>query len=511
MNLQSIDYYIMGMYLLLVLALGVYFRKHDKTKLDFFLAGRSMGWVTIGLSVMVTVFSVVNYMALPTEVFANGLYVIISLPVFFLAAFIVSKIWMPFFYKLRLSSVYEYFELRFSVKVRILASVVFIVWRVFWMATALYAAGMLLSKMSGINIYYVILIAGVVATVYTSLGGIRAVMWTDCLQFVVLFGGIVVGLYVAQQSIGAENFLDVAYSGGRLKPLYPFDPAYFSFDPHIRISFWSGLVGVTVAFLTRYGADQVVVQRYFTAKSLQAAQKGIWLNATAAFVALSLLVLFGIAVYVHAVGSGTLDSIDLNALPVSKRKAIAMKEFIVTIKSLPAGVFGLVVSGLLAATMSSIDSGINACTNSFVTDVLPIFMGKQEKKEFSGIFVVSIFGIICISSGLILVTLVGQTKSLFVIVNQIVNALGSPLLALFILAMFSKRANSVGALWGGLVGFAFSIYFSVWVGGIALHYYAAINLLVTMGAIYLISVIAGALGKGDYQDKLDYCCRRPLK
>ena len=486
---RSIDYIIMGIYLIVVVGIGFAFRKHNKSNLDFFLAGRSMGWLPIGLSVMVTAFSVINYMAFPTEVFANGAYVLISLPIFFLAAYLVSEIWLPRLYEMKLSCVYEYFQSRFSTRVRILASVVFIFWRVFWMATALYAAGMLLSKISGLNIYYVILICGVVATTYTGIGGIRAVMWTDCLQFLVLFGGIVFAVIVVLQNSNIDDFINIAKSGGRLQPFYPIDHKFFSLDPTVRISFFSGVIGVTVAFLTRYGADQVVVQRYFTARSIADAKKGIWLNAFVAFIALLLLAVFGIAIYVNGVNSGALGGIDINKLSVASKKALAMKEFIIAIKHLPPGVFGLIVSGLLAATMSSIDSGINACTNAWVNDILPTFK-KFENKDNSSRFWVYSLGGVCTISGIILVPLVGQTKSLFVIVNQIVNALGSPLLALFIAGFYLKRVNSSGAFWGGIIGFAFSIIFSLFYNGISLHYYAVINLIVTLVVIYLFSIVS---------------------
>ena len=492
------DYSIMAAYLLLVVAVGVYFRKHDSTRVDFFLAGRSMGWLPIGLSVMVTAFSVINYMAIPTEVLGNGSYVLISLPIFFLSAFLVSRIWLPRLYALQLSSVYEYFEQRFDRRVRVLASSVFIVWRVFWMATALYAAGMLLSRISHLDIYIVILLAGIVATLYTGIGGIRAVMWTDCLQFIVLFGGLVIAVLLAFSSTGWGEFFQLAVAGGKLRPFQPFDPGFFSFDPGIRISFWSGVIGVTVAFLTRYGADQVVVQRYLTARSLADARRGIWLNAFAAFIALGLLAVFGIAIYVNAVKSGALLPEALAKMSLPERKAFAMREFIGAIRNLPVGVFGLIVSGLLAATMSSIDSGINACTNIWVTDILPGYDNKRSGIHLSNKFWVVCFGVVCTSLGLLLVPLVGHARSLFVIVNQVINALGSPLLALFIAGIYCRRVNSSGAFWGGLIGFVFSVCFSLMYNGIALHYYAVVNLLVSIGVIYLLSRLAGH--KGDIED-----------
>ncbi len=190
-------------------------------------------------------------------------------------------------------------------------------------------------------------------------------MWTDCLQFFVLFGGILLGLILFMQAVGWEDFLRIASSGGRFKPFYPFDPGFFSLDPGVRISFYSGVMGVTVAFLSRYGADQVIVQRYLSARGIEEARRGIWLNAVAAFLALSFLAAFGALVYVQAVQHGELQGVTFTQLPLPQRKALALREFIQAIKMLPAGVFGLVISGLLAATMSSIDSGINACSSSW--------------------------------------------------------------------------------------------------------------------------------------------------
>jgi len=185
-----LDYAILTVYLLAVLGIGLYFRVTEGSHTDFFLAGRSMGWFPIGLSVMVTVFSAINYVALPNEVFGYGLYVTVALPVFFVAAWPITRIWMPFFHAMRLTSAYEYLERRFDGRVRCLASGLFILWRLFWMATALYASGQILAVLTGLSTAAVILTCGLAATVYTAVGGMRAVMWTDVAQFCVLFGGI---------------------------------------------------------------------------------------------------------------------------------------------------------------------------------------------------------------------------------------------------------------------------------------------------------------------------------
>ena len=136
--MNTADYAVLIIYLAGILALGLRFRMRGGTDGDFFLAGRRMGWFPIGLSVMVTVFSAINYVVLPNEVFGYGLYVIVAFPVFLLAAWPITKIWMPFFHSMELTSAYEYLERRFDGRVRSLASGIFILWRLFWMAMIAY-------------------------------------------------------------------------------------------------------------------------------------------------------------------------------------------------------------------------------------------------------------------------------------------------------------------------------------------------------------------------------------
>ncbi|PIE51793.1 hypothetical protein CSA37_00535 [Candidatus Fermentibacteria bacterium] len=471
--MNSLDWVVVVLYIAVVFAAGLFFRKHGKSSTDFFLAGRSMGWFPIGLSVMVTIFSAINYLALPGEVYGHGLYVVMSLPVFFLVAIPVTRVWMPFFHRMQLTSAYEYLELRFDNRVRKLAGWIFLVWKLFWMATALFASGRIIGTLTGLPVVPVILAGGLIAVFYTFLGGIRAVMWTDVLQFFVLFGGIVLGLMHASGTGGIGEVLEIAGEGGRLRPYAPFDPEFLLIDPAIRMTLWSCLIGVSVAFLARYGADQVVMQRYFTARTLKQAQKGLWLNAWVSFFCLSLLALFGLAVYASAVKSGNPD------LPANGAIAAMILSF-------PAGITGLVAAGLMAATMSSVDSGMNACSAAWVTDLKP---RNNDNILNRGRTLTLALGTVSILMAIVLVPLTREAGSLFMMVNKGVNAIGSPLLALFILGMFTKRTNSAGALWGGITGFAASLAISFLVKPLALHYYAFLNLLATIVPCLLISTL----------------------
>lgn len=276
-------------------------------------------------------------------------------------------------------------------------------------------------------------------------------MWTDVLQFFVLFGGI--ALAVGFALAGAGDSVQIAFDGGRLRPFAPFDAACFSFDPTLRMTFWSALIGVSVAFLTRYGADQMVVQRYFTAKNLSSARKGLWLNAFVSVLPLSLLVVFGVAVYVCSVRAGG----EPGRIPPIAVIAGMIRDF-------PVGVTGVIAAALLAATMSSIDSGINSCCAAYVTDFHSRFFRKSPPERL-------------LSGG------IGAAVTF---------------LALVLLTLLPWRVNASGVFYGGICGVIASLAISFGVNTLALHCYAVANLAVTLLFCLVLSVFFGspALSRG---------------
>ena len=449
-----------------------YILQRRRPRADVFLAGRTMGWFPIGLSVMITLFSAVNFVAFPTEVMAHGLYVLAALPVFVLVAFPVTRWFIPFFYSMRLTSLYAYLECRFDRRTRLLAAGWFIFWRLCWMATALYASAHLLALITGWPLPVWLVAAGGVAAGYTAWGGIRTVMWTDVCQFALLMTGIGGALWwaIATATPGAPGLWATLHEHGRLQPFYPFDPTFLSWRPTVRISLWSGLIGTFVAFLTRYGADQMVVQRYFTARDLGAAVRGFWWNVWAALAALLLLLGLGLVI----TGGHTFDP----DIP-------AMAAFGGFVRSLPFGLTGIVAAGLLAATMSSVDSGLNAALAVWMTDFEGRTLTDGSARRYTARYRSLLTGLALATIGLAFA--VSRIGDLFAIINRVINGIGSPLLALLLLAMFSKRCTATGAWWGGLIGTGAAVTISFGWEGLALHYYAVVNLLVTLAACLIVS------------------------
>ena len=180
--MHTLDIITVVVYLLFIISLGVYFGRNQDRK-EFFVAGGSMGWLTVGLSVMATLFSSNSFVFYPSAALGDSLKIGLSLVAFALMTPVVIKIFIPVYARLRVETAYEYLEKRYDVKVRSLASGLFILLRIGWMASATYAASVVVRQVSGIDETVIIIGLGIISIGYTMLGGLRAVMWTDVIQF----------------------------------------------------------------------------------------------------------------------------------------------------------------------------------------------------------------------------------------------------------------------------------------------------------------------------------------
>lgn len=457
-----IDYLIFILYGGMVITCGVLARRRERVAEDFYLAGRRVSAFAMGLSVMVTLFNAINFSAFPSEVIGHGLYVLVSVPVFLVVAWPVARWIIPFFRARNGVSGYAWLEERFNADVRRTAAGLFLLWRMAWMATALYALGRVVGAMTGLPPALVMFITATFSVLYISWGGLLAVIWTDVLQFCVLLGGVVFALTFAiiQYPHGFSGLLEESVSRGLLQPWLPNDPAFWGWDPTMRISFWSGVIGTFVAFFARYGADQMILQRYVSAKSLKAAQRGIWINALAAAFVLLLLALLGLF-------AGCLTADGSGAPP-----AVLLGRFL---SSMPPGFAGLVAAGLLAATMSSLDSGMHACSVTVAADFSRGGVNNAAKLK-RPVGLVILMGVLVFLLALPL----GYLGGLFEIVNKVINGLGSPLLAMVLVAMWRRGITAGGLVAGGIFGFLGGALLAIFVDGLALHYYAVVNLLLTI-------------------------------
>jgi len=476
--LHPLDYLVISAYLLLTVGLGVFFGR-QKSREEFFSAGGSMGVLPVGLSVMATLFSSNSFVFYPAAAFGSSLRVGLSLVAFTLMAPVVMGVFIPVYARCGCKTAYEYLEQRFHVSVRCLASGLFILLRIGWMASATFAASVVLSVVSGVDQIVVIVCLGVVSILYTMLGGLRAVMWTDVVQFFIFAATILLtlGLLVRLQPDGVGSIVSTYFSD---RPAMLFD-----FSPSLALEYgsWAILIGVFLEGVSAFGVDQVAVQRYLAARSERTSQWAFAVNLVGMWLVVPSLLLIGVGLYAHyhshpdeltaiVATEGAADTAPDAMLEAARDKTMrdkALPTFVQT--HFPPGMVGLFLAALMAAVMSSIDSGIHSVTTALVVDfrdrLLPHLRPDDDERD-----VWFVRGLVCLI-GAISVTLacfVGSWGDVFTIGKMTTAAFGGPLLGVFIVALFSARASTPAVFVGVLLSaaitlslmFIFRDWFSVW-------------------------------------------------
>jgi Na+/proline symporter len=294
--MHPIDWLVVVVYFALIVAVGTLTGRGHKGIEDFFLAKRSMPWWAIGLSVMATQASAITLVGTTGQAYVDGMRFIqiyFGLP---LAMVILCVTVVPFFYKARVFTAYEYLEKRFDGKTRSLTSFMFLLSRGLADAVVIYAPSVVLSIVFGLDEKVTILAIGLGATVYTSLGGMRAVMWVEVWQMMIIMLGILFCLVSVlmglPDGVSLTEAVRIAGATGRMSTI-DFNP-----DPTVTYTFWSGLVGGIFLMLAYFGCDQSQVQRYLTARSLSESRLSLLLSALAKIPMQFLILLTGALLFV---------------------------------------------------------------------------------------------------------------------------------------------------------------------------------------------------------------------
>ena len=442
MGFTTIDWVVVGIYLTLSVIIGAsFFRKHQTAK-DYLLAGRSIAWFPIAISLIATDLSALSYIGVPALVFKQDLKYMLLVFLFPLQMIFVTVIFVPLLYRLNIYTVYGYLERRFNRGIRLFAAALFMCGRGAWLATMTYATAVVLAEITGMSTTTAVLICGLSTTAYTFLGGMEAVIWTDFMQFFVLVGGGIVILafilYGAHWDIG--HIWNVASATGHTKM---FD---FSFDFTKEYTFWGLLFGSLVYVISTYGTDQLNVQRYFASKDLK---NTIWAAVgSAVFLVPVLLLLYaigiGLVAYYH-------DNPGLQAGLTNADRVLPH----FTVNILPGGARGLVIAGLFAATMSSMSSGINALTTSTMKDLLENYFPRIAERELFWARILSIsWGL---GATAFATLMIGGSLTVIERFNSIYQLFAGPLVAIFLLGILTRRAASLPVLVGALAGFVLTI------------------------------------------------------
>jgi SSS family transporter len=437
-----LDYTIFGSYLTASVGVGLLSARGQKSLGDYFLAGRGMGSVMVGMSILAALFSGISYLAGPADVYRNGFAFAYGVLAFFIATPFTSLWMLPKFYQSRYFTAYQFLEERFALPVRLLASGLFIFRVLLWLAAATYAPALALEKVTGFPLWLTILASGLLTTLYTALGGMRAVIWTDVMQLIVLFGGQMLIVMVAVGKIpgGLAGVWDTAVSDGRMN-------LSFNFSLSERVNFWSVLIAATFLNLVQMSTDQVSVQRYLSAGSLKEAQRSLWIKL---WFVLPVLVLFygtGLVLYAFYKQHG-----DPLAAGLIEKEDQILPYFVVT--QLPRGLPGLLIAAIYAASMSTISAGLNSLASATIVDFKQRLSGPSKASESKQVgqakLVTVMYGALVIACAFAVSKMRGN---LVESVNTVIGLVGGPLLGLFFMGMFTSRATSRGALTGCFTGF----------------------------------------------------------
>ena len=470
-----LDYLVMGVYLLVMIAIGVVCMGRQTSTTDYFLAGRRIPAWAAGLSIFGTQLSAITFMAIPAKAFAtNWVYLINNLMIVLLAPVVV-YVFLPFFSRLNLTTAYEYLELRFNRAVRMFASAAFILFQVGRMAVVLYLPALALSAVTGLRVETSILLMGVATTIYVSLGGVEAVIWTDVTQVVVLLGGAFLALsLIVWDAGGAGSVISAAGEAGKF---HMFD---WTSDA-TTTAVWVVVVGGLFTNLIPYTSDQSVVQRYLATPDERAAARSVWINAALTLPASLLFFGIGSALFVFYQRRPEL----LN--PSLPGDAI-FPWFIV--QNMPSGLAGLVIMGVFAAAMSTLSSSVNSVVVAIVTDFVRPMRGSLSEPSAlrlsRGLTV--FFGLLGTASALFLAS--RDVRSLWDVFLMVLGLFGSAQAGLFTLGIFSRRATGAGALAGAAAAVAV-VYSLATFTPVHFFLYAPAGILSCVGVGMLASTVLG--------------------
>lgn len=432
------DYLVLVVYLAALVTMGFWFARDERGTDDFFLAGRRIPWWAAGLSIFGTQLSAITFMSIPAKSYATDwTFVLVNMGIVAIAPVIVYG-FLPFFRGLDITTAYEFLERRFNVAVRMAGSASFILYQLGRMGIVLFLPAIALSTVTGINIFVCITVMGLLATIYTMLGGIKAVIWTDVLQVFVLMGGVILSLALVIMDIDGGLPRIMAESSSYSKfHIFDWRPVFNAPTVWVILLAWIGN-------LVPYASDQTVIQRYLTTRDRKSAARGIWTNAVLTIPASLLFFGMGTALFVFY----RLSPEKMN--PVLSTDAV-FPWFIA--QELPPGVSGLVIAGVFAAAMSSLDSSLNSTATAIVTDFYRRF--RPQAADSSCLRLARLLTVILgiIGTGTAAWMALMDISSLWDMFLIIVGLFGGGLAGLFVLGAFTKRANSTGAL----IGFAISI------------------------------------------------------
>ena len=538
--MRTLDWIVLVASLLFVVGYGMYRGRNSDTTEKYLLAGRSMPWYAMALSIMATQASAITFISTTGQAYVDGMRFVqfyFGLP---LAMILVSMTAVPIFHRAGVYTAYEYLEKRFDAKTRTLVSIVFLISRGLAVGVALYAPAIVLTVIFGWPDQWTTLIMGVLVLIYTVHGGIAAVTWTDFQQMLIMITGLVVALFMAVWLLpGDVSFLDavsLAGAAGRLNAVVT------TFDWNDRYNIWSGLFAGTFLYLAYFGTDQSQVQRFLTGKSIAQSRLSLIFNAVAKIPMQFFILFTGAMVFVFY--TFTQPPVTFNAkeraemqkgaefagverdhgaaweqrrqaaraymaspnddtarvfrdanknLEATRNKTQSNDANYVFLtfvtQHLPAGFVGLIMAAIFAAAMSTISAEVNSLAPVSVIDIYKRWV-RRDGGDRHYLRASQAFTAFWCGYAIVTARYGAGLGSLIEAVNQLGSLFYSCMLGVFVLAFYFPRVTANGAFIGVLVGEA-AIFATNWFTSVAYLWYNIIGCAV----VIVVAVVVSAFEK----------------
>ncbi len=432
----TLNWIILIVYIVSNLILGYFIGQRIKSDDDFYLGQKTTPWWAIGISVVATYVSAMTFLGAPAWAYKEGLSVIAIHLNYPLVIMLVIIFFFPFFYNSGVASIYEYQERRFGKRARALISTIWLISQTMSSAAVLYATSVVLNFITGIPVITSIFIVTIIALVYTVMGGITAVIWTDVIQSIILFAGAIIIFYALANQTG----FSVMDSLVELKEQGKLNPIIMDWDFNKTTTIWSGIIAMTLYHTTVYGTNQMMVQRTLAAKSIGDAKKSYLLMGFVAFFIYFFFILLGVLFYSYYEGR-----------PFENENTIILQ--FAADYGMP-GLMGLIAAAVMAASMSSLDSAFNSLSTISTVDFYKKYWVKEQSKKHylmvSRAF--TIFWALIIIIPAIMYHL-HSSGSILEVLSKVGSYFVGAQLGMFGLGFLSKQATENGLIVGTLVGF----------------------------------------------------------
>ncbi|XP_044753033.1 sodium-coupled monocarboxylate transporter 1-like isoform X2 [Coccinella septempunctata] len=418
--------------LFLCVLVGFYFGfiKKSENAQEYLMGGRNMQIFPVSMSLLASYISGISMLGIPTEIYVYGIQYLYIVGGLFIMAFVFRYIYLPVFHDLNLTSTYEYHERRFNKKVRFFGSVLFSFGMITWLPLVIYVPALAFNQVTGVNVHYTTPAVCIICIFYTSMGGLKAVVWTDVIQTIIMFGALI--LVVVKGTFDAGGFGNVwqrNWDSDRI------EGPNFDLDPSSRHTVWSLSIGGFVYFLQNGAVNQNMVQRFLSLSSIKSATRSLWLYVSLLVVTMSVCCYAGMVIY------AIYHKCDPLTTMLAKEKDQLLPLLVMeTIGDYP-GLPGIFVAGIFSAALSSLSTGLNSMAAVVLEDfVKPLSSEPLTDKQTYLVMKITVIvvGVVCV--GLVVIV---EKLGTVLQVTMSLNAIASgPSLGIFTMGILLPWVNA---------------------------------------------------------------------